>query len=275
MSTYPYGMNILVTGASSGIGHACAQVFADKGFHVWGASRSALSQDSRIHAVSMDVTDEESVSSAIERIWKEAVCETGKGIGTVVHCAGFGIAGAAEDTPHEDIENQFAANYFGVLRVNRILLPLMRSEGPSMVIVLGSIAGRISIPFQSHYSASKFALEAYVEALRIEGSLFGIRACIIEAGDTRTAFTSHRRMAIPEHSVYAKPAASAVAIMEEDERTGYSPYTVARQVFHMAIKRNPPVRKPVGVKYSLLMFAKRLLPDRVAEHYIRSLYLKR
>jgi len=276
---FPYGKNILITGASSGIGLACVSAFALRGYQVWGVSRSATSGGTNlpadIHLGKMDVTNETSVSTTVASLWDEAVTLTGEGFGTVLHCAGFGIGGAAEDTPQREAEAQLETNYFGVLRVNRHMLPRMRTRGNCLVLVVGSIAGRISIPFQSHYSSSKFALEAYVEALRMEGAQFGIQASILEPGDTSTGFTAQRRMVLPEGSPYAETAQRAVEKMARDEREGASPGKVAAVALRIAGKRHPPVRIAVGGVYRLLMFAKRLLPDRLAEAVIRSMYLSK
>lgn len=278
MTKEPYGKNVLVTGASSGIGLACLLLFCSHGYHVWGVSRSGSSAHdlpANAHLSKMDVTDDQSVANSVAAVWNEAVTRTGEGIGTVIHCAGFGIGGAAEDTPMAEAYAQFETNYFGVLRVNQALLPLMRKRQDSMVIVLGSIAGRISIPFQSHYSASKFAIEAYIESLRLEGRPFGIRAAIVEAGDTKTDFTSKRRLAIPSDSPYLSQAHLAIGKMEEDEHNGYPPERVARTVLRVARSGRPPVRKAVGASYALLMFLKRLLPDRFAEWVIGNMYVRR
>lgn len=276
MIAKPYGNNVLVTGASSGIGLACLLLFSERGYRVWGVSRSGTANQaipSGARLSSMDVTDDSSVSEGIQRIWMEATAQTGEGIGTVIHCAGFGIGGAAEDTPVAEAMAQFETNYFGVLRVNQALLPLMRARGASLVIVLGSIAGRISIPFQSHYSASKFAIEAYIEALRMEGRPFGIKASVVEAGDTRTGFTGMRRLAIPTDSPYSLQARRSIEKMEKDEREGYPPSTVAKAVYRVALGKRPPVRTAVGFSYKVLMILKRLLPDRVAELVVGLLYL--
>ncbi len=275
MSQHPYGSNVLITGASSGIGLSCLQLFAHKGYQVWGVSRSGeslqeLPANARLYP--MDVTDDESVTTGIAQLWQEAQTITGDGFGTVIHCAGFGIAGAAEDTPLAEVYRQFETNYFGVLRVNYHLLPRMRDRGRCMVVVLGSIAGRISIPFQSHYSATKFALEAYVEALCIEGKPYGINATIVEAGDTKTPFTAKRQMAIPEGSPYANQARKSIAKMEIDEQKGYSSAKVAQTVHRVATKNNPPVRKAVGFTYKALMVIKRFLPDRLSIWVISLMY---
>lgn len=273
---YPNGKNILVTGATSGIGLASCQLLASKGYRVWGISRSAVAQTmdlQGIHFSQMDVTEEASVQIAIKRIWAEAMEETGKGISLVLHCAGMGIGGAAEDTSQLYAEKQMMTNYYGVLRVNRILSPLMRTQKRSLVLVMGSVAGRIGIPYQSHYSSSKFALEAYVEALRMEGRQFGIYATILEPGDTKTGFTTNRKMVVPPNSPYAEQAFKAVGKMERDELDGVSPHFVAKSVLKLAGKRNPPIRKVVGTRYKALLFAKRLLPDRMVELILIKMYL--
>ena len=272
----PYGTNVCITGASSGIGLACARLFAQEGFRVWGTNRSGTTDQvlpEGVNLSSMDVTDTTSVREGVNRIWQQAIHQTGKGIGIVVHCAGFGIGGAAEDTNIEEVRSQFETNYFGLLRVNQTLLPLMRAHGPALVIVLGSIAGRLSIPFQSHYSATKFAVEAYVEALRLEGRPYGISATVIEAGDTSTPFTAKRRIVLPPDSPYTEQARKAIAKMERDEQHGYEPKFVAQVVWRVAQLRKPPVRKAVGLGYTLLLFLRRLLPDRLVEYIIGIMYL--
>ena len=203
MTPRPYGNNDLVTGASSGIGLACLLLFCERGYRVWGVSRSAsasqpLPPNARLQA--MDVTDDASVAETVRHIWMEATEETGEGIGTVIHCAGYGIAGSAEDTSLEHVKAQFETNYFGVLRVNQALLPLMRERGKAMVIVLGSIAGRISIPFQSHYSASKFAIEATSRHCASKDGRSASGPRLVEAGDTKTVLPTNVAWALPSDS---------------------------------------------------------------------------
>ena len=166
-----------------------------------------------IRSLQMDVCNEDSTRRAVE----QAVSEGGLGI--VLNCAGMGIAGPAEDTFEEAVRAQFEVNYFGTLRVNRMVLPYFRAQG-KLVLVMSSVAGRVPIPYQSHYSSSKYALDAYVEALRMEARPFGIRAALIEPGDTKTGFTAARRMAMPEDSPYRKACEGAIARMAHDEETG-------------------------------------------------------
>jgi len=271
-----YGNNVLITGATSGIGLATTLLFSEKGYNVWGVSRFAKTEvplADNVTLVKVDVTDEKNVETAIKKIWDDAIAKTKAGIGIVVHCAGFGIGGSAEETEHNIALRQFQTNYFGVLNVNRYLLKLMHTQKHSLVLILGSVAGRISIPFQSHYSATKFALEAYTEALRIEAKEFGIRATIIEAGDTKTPFTAKRQIAINEDSPYKKQALLSIKKMEEDEQSGYEPTKVAKVILSIAKRKHPPVRIAVGFSYKLLLFLKRILPDCVVEKVLALLYL--
>ncbi len=268
--------SVLVTGGTSGIGKAVVNYFCQKGDNVWALSRSASSYKREAvnhHLVNCDVTDEQSVKSAVDQIVTEIKELSLAKLSIVIHCAGYGIAGAAEDTPIADVKAQFETNYFGVLRVNRALLPYLREEKNSLIVILGSIAGRISIPFQSHYASTKFALEAYVEALRIEAKKFNIKATIVEAGDTKTSFTNNRTLTFPKGSVYLEQGKKSVDKMAHDEQSGYSPTKVAKVIYTLSLKKNPPIRVAVGFSYKLLMFLKRLLPDFVAEFIISKMYL--
>lgn len=270
---YPYGNKILITGASSGLGLACAEFFANAGYTVWGVSRSSDEStrscgEGVIHTAKMDVNNDESVKKTIGNILNEE-----KEIGIVLHCAGFGIAGAAEDTPIEAVKQQMETNYYGVIRVNAAIMPSMRSRKKGLIIVMSSVAGLISIPFQSHYSSTKYALEAYVEALRMESRPYGIRAVLVEPGDTKTAFTASRKMAIPENSVYKQMCEKAVGKMAKDEINGKPPVSAAKTAFKLAQRENPPIRKAVGFDYQILVVMKKFLPARLTEYILHKMYL--
>lgn len=269
---YPYGKNILITGAGSGLGKSSAEYFAQAGYSVWGVSRSCGRSERRVGAgvirmLPMDVTDDASVDAAAAEI----LAQSG-GIGTVLHCAGFGIAGACEDTPLEAAHAQMETNYFGVLRVNRAILPSMRAQGFGLILVTGSVAGLVSIPFQSHYASSKFALEAAVQALRMECRPFGIRAALLEPGDTRTGFTGARKMALPEASPYRAACERAVGKMAHDEENGKSPESVAKKALALAQKRNPRMHNVIGADYRLLAGLIKLLPEGAVEAILRRMY---
>lgn len=269
---YPYGKAILITGASSGIGRAAAELFADAGYMVWAGSRHCeesveqRQNGGEIRSIQMDVCNEESSRQAVER----AVAEGGLGI--VLNCAGMGIAGPAEDTFEEAVRAQFEVNYFGTLRVNRLVLPYFRAQGKGLVLVMSSVAGRVPIPYQSHYSSSKYALDAYVEALRMETRPFGIRAALIEPGDTKTGFTAARRMAMPADSPYRQTCEGAIARMAHDEETGVPAMKPALAAFRLTEKENPPVRVTVGAMYKGVMALRKIIPARAFERILAAMY---
>jgi len=268
----PYGKVILITGASSGIGLAAAQCFAKEGYTVWSASRrcerkSAPYGTGIIHTIPMDVCDEHSVKLAVETI----LIESGE-IGIVLHSAGWGIAGAAEDMPLEQVKAQMETNYYGVLRVNRAVLPAMREKKRGLVLAVSSMAAVLSVPFQSHYCSSKRALEAYIETLRMEVRAYGIRAAHIQPGDTKTKFGSARQFAELEDSPYEQQCRRSVAIMERDERSGHTAESVAKVALRLAGRKNPPFRVTCGVEYKLLRILSGVVPQWFVERLLRNKY---
>ena len=263
-----YGENVLVTGASSGIGREIATLFARNGYTVYAVSRSIEEKDERIGSgriisLRADVTDENSLLSLKGKIDRLSI---------IIHAAGFGIAGSAEEMDIALAKKQLDVNYFGPMMVNQVFLPMLRENERSLVIFISSIAGRVPIPYQSHYSSSKYALEAYSEALGMEGRKHGVHTVLLEPGDTKTDFTAKRKTYISENSVYKDDAFKAIRKMERDERSGKNPMTVAKAALKVASMRRPPVRKPIGLEYSALMLLLRLLPQRAVEKILTLLY---
>lgn len=265
-----YGNHVFITGASSGIGRACAVALAKRGFQVIGVSRSCNEGEKRyksggsICMFKMDVTDEKSIERVFEKIAQ---------VDIAILAAGSGYAGAIAEAPVSYARKQMEVNYFGVLNVCSRILPLMHEKKNGLVIVIGSVAGKVSIPMQSQYSASKYALEAYVDALRLEAEPYGIKACIVEPGDTKTGFTDGRNTFIKEGSIYEAAVRNAVGKMEEDERNGDRPEKAAGVVLRLIGKKNPPARIAVGAPYKLAMALIKHLPDKARENVIRKMYL--
>lgn len=260
----------LVTGASGGIGHAAAEMLAQQGWTVYGTSRKVepgvVEVVNGLRMICLDVTDLDSVQSAVA-----LVLDREGRLDALVNNAGNGIAGALEDIALSEALYQFDTNFFGVLNMCRAAMPaLRRSKG--IIINISSVAGLLSIPFQSLYSASKAALEAASEALRLEVRPFGVRVCLVEPGDTHTNFTASRKMVACVSPDYEKRLTASVARMEKDEQNGVKPEAVARVICRMAQMRNPPVRKAVGFVYQLFLFANRLLPSRLKLWAIGLLY---
>jgi len=270
---------VLITGASSGIGKATAQYLMRRGFKVYGTSRKAPSCDGHTHTdpksggfidmITLDVTNDTSVENAIR-----TVLEREGRIDVLICNAGNGIAGSVEDIPMDLAREQFETNFFGTLRVVKAVLPVMRSQGGGKIVALSSIAGVISIPYQSHYSSSKFAIEGLMEALRHEVAPFNIDVCLVEPGDTKTEFTSNRRVSesAKENSPYFERFKRSLARMEHDEQNGASPESVAKVIYKMIIKKKSPARTAVGFQYKCILFLKKILPFRVLEFVVGKLY---
>ncbi|MFA5938014.1 MAG: SDR family oxidoreductase [Sinimarinibacterium sp.] len=253
---------ILVTGASSGLGRACAERLAAAGHRVYVASRRASPVPDCI-AIGMDVDDDSSVGAAISQ-----VLESEPRIDVLINCAGFGIAGAIEDTTTDEAKAQFETNFFGATRVVRGVLPQMRAQGGGLILNVSSLVTQLPVPFQAYYCASKAALHSYTEALRYEVAPLGIRVAAIEPGNFATGFTGARRRVSgwTDASIYAERCAASIAWMEEDERKGLPPARFAAQVHGIVAHPNPKLRhlaiSPIE-RVALLLRA--LLPSRAYE----------
>ncbi len=258
---------VLVTGASSGIGKACAEHLVSRGFRVYGTSRHAPPAEAAAgggsagpapRMIPLDVTSDQSVEAAVGLV----LAAEGR-LDVVVNNAGFGIAGAVELTGMDEAHEQLETNFFGTMRVCRAALPAMRRQGSGRILNVSSIAGQIGIPFQALYSASKFAVEGFTEALRAEVAPFGIHVTLVEPGDFRTGFTAARRMTRQSADpAYAASQARALAVMEHDETHGATPEAVALLVCRLITMRSPGVRYAVGpASEKLALLLKRLLPS--------------
>src|ERR1700742_2799845 len=182
------GKIVLVTGASSGIGKRCCEYLAGLGMTVYGTSRSLQASDAgKFRTFKMDVTDDASVLDGVK--WIE---ERHGRLDVVINCAGYGIAGAVEETTPQEAMAQIDTNFFGTHRVCRAVLPLMRRQKGGVIINISSLAGLLAVPFQAFYSASKFAMEGMTEALRMEVRPYGIRVALIEPGDFKSEFPANR-----------------------------------------------------------------------------------
>ena len=252
---------VLITGASSGIGACCAAYSSRTRIsRLWSfADRERTT--GRHAAIDRMLTDDASVSQAVATV----LDHEGR-IDVLINSAGFGVAGAVEDTAMEEAVSQFEVNFFGTVRVCRAVLPIMRSQNAGYIVNIGSIGGLIAIPFQGFYSASKFALEGLSESLRIEVRPFGIHVVVIEPGDHRTGFTHNRRptAASTGASAYRNRFERAIARMASDEQNGPKPDAIARLVQKVIDDRRPRLRYTVGpASQRAAVWLKRLLPNRV------------
>jgi NAD(P)-dependent dehydrogenase (short-subunit alcohol dehydrogenase family) len=253
--------SVLVTGASAGIGRACADNLQAAGWSVTGSSRRGTSGDGW-HGLVMDVDDGASVRAGVDRLTADGR------IDAVVAAAGWGLAGAVEYSTIEEAKAQIETNFWGCVRIVQEVLPAMRAQGAGRIVLISSIGGLIGIPFQAFYSASKFALEGFAEALGYEVAPFGVHVTLVEPGNVRTDFTASRRMAraAAADSAYSAALGKAVGIMERDEENGVPPSDVAAVVGRVLSSSRPPRRVSVGKAGERAgLVAKRLLPFRAFE----------
>jgi len=253
---------VIVTGASAGIGRACADRLHASGWTVFGASRRGTSSGGWV-PLKMNVDDDEEVSSGVS-----SVIEAKARLDAVIACAGWGLAGPVENTPIASAKDQLETNFWGAVRLVGAALPPMRAQGAGRIVLVSSLGGLIALPFQAFYSASKFAMEGYGEALAYEVAPFGIHVTLVEPGNFKTDFTASRRgiPASEEDNPYASAAAKAIAIMERDEANGAPPESVAKLVERVLTARRPPRRVSAGKMGERIgVVAKRLLPHRLFE----------
>jgi len=248
-------MNILViTGGSSGIGKATAELFAGKGWHVYELSRHGAEATEGVTHLYCDVTDEDTCRAAIA-----AVMEKESSIDVLISNAGFGISGAVEFTATEDAKKLFDVNFFGALNITKAVLPQMRKQHAGRILYTSSVAAPLSVPYQSFYSASKAALNDMALALQNEVREFGIRVGCLLPGDVRTGFTAAREKSVAGSNVYTR-IEKAVSAMEKDEQNGLQPEQMARLFYRMATRRFLPVYTVGGAEYRVFCLLDKLLP---------------
>lgn len=263
-----HGKIALIVGASSGVGKACADYLIKKRYIVYGTSRKAEFGQviDEINMLPLNVTEESSIKAAVDYIYEKEGA-----INVMINCPGYGLAGSVEDISIAEAKEIFDTNFFGIMACNQAILPLMRKQRSGLIINISSVAGFISIPYQSMYSASKYALEAMTEALRIEVKQFNIRVSLIAPGDMKTNF-ERRYAAKANNSVYQKACERAVNAMIKSEASGPSPNCVVKDLKRILRKRNPAIRKVVGWQYKLISFLKRLLPTKVIAYVVSKIY---
>ncbi|MBD2775091.1 SDR family oxidoreductase [Iningainema tapete] len=249
---------VLITGASSGIGKATAQLFAAKGWNVAATMRSPkITSDwaigNRVIYPRLDVTVPETIKSAISE-----TLERFNRIDVLVNNAGYALMGPLEGLTPKQLEHQFQTNVFGVVSVTQQVLPILRRQGGGTIINVASIGGRLAFPLATSYHASKWAIDGLSEALRYELQPFGIRVKIIEPGGIKTDFIN-RGTTWATHPAYTKMIERVKSVSERLDATLPGPKGVAKTIYRAAVDRTQKLRyAPYGQAY-LLMHA--ILPD--------------
>lgn len=258
----------ILTGGTSGIGMQTALALKSAGYTVYELSRRAQGVEGLNHLVA-DVTDEAAVKKAVDEI----VAREGK-IDVFVNNAGFGISGAVEFTKTEDAKRLFDTNFFGMVNMNRAVVPVMREAGQGRIVNISSVAGQIPIPFQTYYSAAKAATNSYTMALANELRPYGVTVCAVQPGDIKTGFTKAREKTVDGDDVYGGRIGRSVSRMEHDEQTGMDPAVAGKFIANVAMKKKVSPIYTIGASYSLLTFLTRLMSWKTMNKIIGAIYAK-
>jgi len=276
----------LITGASTGIGRATALRLAGSGWTVWAGVRDPAAGESlvaedragRITALTLDVTDPGQIAAAAVSIEGETAGASGSPRGTLdalVNNAGIGVGGPLELISPEDLRRQFDVNVFAQVAVTQAMLPALRRAAGRIVFV-SSMGGRVATPFAAPYSASKHAVEAIGDALRVELSNSNIQVALIEPGSVATPIWDKGRaeaeqVEIPEELApqYGQVVVTMKKLIEETARRGVAPDVVAATIERALTATRMKARYPVGRDATVALALRRVLPDRLFERLIR------
>jgi NAD(P)-dependent dehydrogenase (short-subunit alcohol dehydrogenase family) len=266
---------VLITGCSSGIGHATADRLAREGWTVYATARrpETLSDLERAgcKTLALDVTDEASMTAAVD-----AIARAEGAVGVLVNNAGYSQSGAIETVPVEGVRRQFETNVFGLIRMSQLVLPGMRDQHWGRIVNLSSMGGRLTFPGGGIYHATKYAVEAISDALRFEVRGFGVDVIVIEPGLIVTNFGEtaagsvgatdgpyadfNRKLARAIENVYKGPLA----------KLGGGPDAVAKAIAGALKADHPRTRYPVTPSARLMMAQRKLMPDRLWDLLMRT-----
>lgn len=273
------GGAVLVTGSSTGIGRATALRLDRAGFQVFAGVRKrgdaeSLDEESseRLEPVIIDVTDEGTIAATRERI--EQV--TGGRLAGLVNNAGIVVGGPLETVDLEGLRRQLEVNLTGQVAVTQAFIPMIRSAR-GRIVLMASVGGRMSLPYLSPYHASKFALEAVGDSLRMEMRQFGVDVSIIEPGSIATPFWGKEtvdqilaEMSPQQRELYEEPAMAAQEAARKAEARGIPPDRVAKAVERALTASRPKTRYLVGIDARVQATLRKWLPDRVVDRLIAS-----
>ncbi|WP_341217202.1 SDR family oxidoreductase [uncultured Wocania sp.] len=261
---------VLITGGSSGIGKSVGEYLTQKGFVVYGTSRSPENYtDSKFSILKLDVKKVDTITKTVNTIIKTE----GK-LDILINNAGAGITGPIEEIPETEIKANFDTNFFGPINVIKAVLPQMRKQQSGLIINVTSIAGYMGLPYRGIYSASKGALELLTEAFRMELKSFNINMTNVAPGDFATNIAAGRYHApLLNESPYKKPYGNTLKLMNEHVNSGSNPNMMAKAILKIINSKTPKGHYKVGdfmQKFSIVL--KRILPDKVYEKLLMNHY---
>jgi NAD(P)-dependent dehydrogenase (short-subunit alcohol dehydrogenase family) len=256
----------LITGASSGVGQSAARLLSQRGYRVFGTSRNppAVNPMPEVEMLSLDVRADDSARACVD-----AVLTRSGHIEVLINNAGYELAGALEELSPEEARAQFETNFFGVVRMVGAVLPLMRRQKQGRIINVSSLSGVSAIPFLGVYSASKFALEGYTEALRHEVKPFNIHVSLVEPGFLKTPMMNHREQAANRVAEYDPWRQRALDAIRGHEEKGPGPEAVAETLLQIVSSEAPRLRYLVGGQAKTVARLRRFLPAGMYESGVR------
>ena len=262
-------MIVFITGISSGFGLETARLLSQEGHTVYGTVRREVEPLPDVNYLKLDVRDKQAVSEAVRQI----VEKEGR-IDILVNNAGMGIGGPLEFATEEEVRLQMDTNFMGLVNCVDAVLPYMRKQGEGKIIALSSIGGLMGLPFQGFYSASKFAIEGYCEALRLEVKAMGIKVVVLRPGDFSTGFTGSRKKVSDEAALQAYPLyCDAINKVEHDETGGLKPAVLAQKINEIIRKKNPRNGYVVAsFEQRLSVLLKQILPAKWFDRILGSYY---
>jgi NAD(P)-dependent dehydrogenase (short-subunit alcohol dehydrogenase family) len=263
-------MDILISGASTGIGRACAVHLARKGHNVWAGVRTqkAVDEIARLNVqglspIFLDVTDSKSIASAVSVVKKKSGT-----LHALINNAGIAVGGPIEGLSLDKWRRQFDINFFGLIELTQACLPMLR-ESKGRVLNMSSLSGRIATPFLGPYAASKFALEAFSDSLRREMRRFDVKVCIIEPGPIKTPIweksvgeSLNTEISPDIKSLYGESIDKFVSFMRKTGETAVPVSVVVKAVEHALTARSPQTRYPVGRGIKIAARAANVIPDK-------------
>lgn len=265
-------MIVWLTGGSSGLGLHTAQALVRAGHTVVAGARSfSGDHDGILHRLPLDVTDDASAQAFAERAAQLAGTPD-----ALVQCAGILMLGSCEETTAAEYRRILETDFLGMVRMNSLVLPMMRKAGQGKIVMYSSINGLLGIPFQSAYTAAKHAVEGYAECLSMEVKDFGIQVCLIEPGDHRSGSEAYRlhSAAMGEDSPYAAAYARGTSVIHHDEQNGSDPDKLGEKVARLLTRKRLPLRKRIASPdQRLAVTLHRILPGNLNSAILRGYYL--
>lgn len=262
---------VFLTGASSGIGRATAELLAERGDEVWGTSRdiARIPRSPRIHPIGLDLRD----SASLQDVFEVALREAGH-FDVVINNAGSGHFGPGEFLSADAVHDQFQTVVFAHIRLCQLALRSMRAHGSGRIINVTSLASRLPVPFMGAYNAAKAAMASFTMTLQLELEGSAIRVLDLQPGDIRTDFNDSVAKDEIGDPGYAAPAQQAWRVADRNMKAAPRPELVAGRIAKLIDDPNPPPRVTVGDSFQAIIapLVFRLLPQRVRLWGLRKYY---